>query len=396
MSELVTRLAARGDGVTETGVFVSGGVPGDHLSASGDVIPGPNRIAPVCRHFGRCGGCQLQHVTDTVFADYMVDRIAEALKAQGLPLADILTPHLSPPHSRRRASLRAMKMGKRVIIGYAESKSHQLVDLAECPVLHPHLFAVIAPLRLLLGQVLREKRPSDVRMTLTDQGVDLKIAGVKVEGLAATEALTEFAQAQQLARLSIDEGFGSEPRWEPAPVTVTLSGIAVSLPEGAFLQATADGEQTLVSAVQNAIGAQGGPIADLFAGLGTFTFSTQRAVLAVEGARDAAFALQGAAHRTQSPITVEHRDLFRRPLSTKELSRFEAIIIDPPRAGAKEQIAEIAVSSVPALASISCNPATFARDARALVDGGYRLNWIQPVGQFRWSTHVELAAQFSR
>jgi 23S rRNA (uracil1939-C5)-methyltransferase len=395
MTDPIVRLASRGDGVSESGLFIPGAVPGDFVDSDGVLMPGPERVDPACRHFGRCGGCQLQHVSDAVYASYMSDRITEALRAQDIAVPDIRPAHLSPPKSRRRASMRAMKLGKRVVLGFAEAKSHQLIDLIECPILEPKLFALVAPLRAFLFHVLRDKRPSDVRMTLTDQGVDLMISGVKVEGLTATEALSDFARDHQLARLCVDEGYGAEPRWEPAPVMVTLSGTPVSLPEGAFLQATADGERALAQAVNAALG-DAGPVVDLFSGLGTFAFARPGTVHGVEGARDAVAAMLGAAKRSQRPITVEHRDLFRRPLTAKELTAYAGVIIDPPRAGAKDQVDELAQSSVPRIASLSCNPATFARDAKILIDGGYQLDWIQPVGQFRWSTHVELAAAFSR
>ena len=261
--------------------------------------------------------------------------------------------------------------------------------------MHPALFALIKSLRGLVATLVRDKRGADVRMTLADQGVDLTIAGVVVEGLAATEALTDFAARHSLARLSIDEGYGASSRWEPEPVTVTPGGVAVLMPEGAFLQATADGEAALVAAVRSIIG-DAASVADLFAGLGTFTFASSRACHAVEGARDAVLALQSAANRSVLPVTSEHRDLFRRPLTSGELARFDAVVLDPPRAGAVEQVAELAKSQVPRIAYVSCNPATFARDTKALVEGGYSLGKITPVGQFRWSTHVELAACFSR
>jgi 23S rRNA (uracil1939-C5)-methyltransferase len=232
-------------------------------------------------------------------------------------------------------------------------------------------------------------------MTLADQGIDLLLSGIEAEGLDAIEALSAFAATHGLARLSVDEGYGPSPRWEPEPVSVTLGGIAVGLPEGAFLQATADGEAALVSAVQEALG-DVAPVADLFAGLGTFAFSLPGKVHAVEGARDAILSLASAAGRNARSVTTEHRDLFRRPLVAKELAGFGGVVIDPPRAGAREQTAELAGSAVPRIAFVSCNPATFARDARLLVDGGYALDWIRPVGQFRWSTHVELVAAFRR
>jgi 23S rRNA (uracil1939-C5)-methyltransferase len=395
MTDTIVRLAARGDGVTASGQFFARTVPGDMIAADGSVTRGPDHIDPACRHFGTCGGCQLQHVSDSAYARYMIDRISEALHAQGLTIPEIRTPYLSPPATRRRAAFTAERKGKLVRLGFNEAGSHQLVDIAQCPVLDPRLFALTGPLRGFLRDVMRERKRVSVRMTLADQGIDLMIGGVEAEGLAAIEAMTSFAQKHSLARLTVDEGYGPSTRWEPDPVTITLGGVAVSLPEGAFLQATVDGEAALVSAVTEALGGAD-ETADLFAGLGTFAFALPGKVHGVEGGRDALLALHSSAKRAGRPISVEHRDLFRRPLTAQELNRFDGVVIDPPRAGAKEQIAELAASSVARIASVSCNPATFARDAKMLTDGGYRLDWIQPVGQFRWSTHTELAARFSR
>jgi 23S rRNA (uracil1939-C5)-methyltransferase len=183
--------------------------------------------------------------------------------------------------------------------------------------------------------------------------------------------------------------------WEPDPVTVTLGGTPVPLPHGAFLQATAEGEAVLVDAVRRIAG-EAAATADLFAGLGTFALAIPGRVYAAEGARDALLALKSAANRGGRQVFPEHRDLFRRPLTPAELGRFDAVVLDPPRAGARDQVAALAASATPRIAYVSCNPATFARDAKALVEGGYRLSWIQPVGQFRWSTHVELVGAFVR
>ena len=394
-SELITGFAARGDGLTASGRFVSGAVPGDYVTDLADIIPGPNRQDPPCRHFGRCGGCQLQHVNDATYAGFVTDRIVSALKTQKVALPEMRTPHLSPAFARRRVALRALKAGKHIQLGFAEEASHKLIDLAECPVMAPELFAIIAPLKRLLMLILKDRRPADIRMTVADQGIDLLIAGGEAEGLAAIEALSDFARVHTLARLSLDEGYGPQVQWEPEPVTITFGRVSVALPEAAFLQATQDGEAALVAAVAEAVGGAA-EAADLFAGLGTFTFALPGKVHAVEGARDEILALQHAANRSLRAVSVEHRDLFRRPIPAADLARFDAVVIDPPRAGAKEQVEELAASRVGIIASISCNPATFARDARILVGGGYKLDWIQPVGQFRWSNHVELAAQFSR
>jgi 23S rRNA (uracil1939-C5)-methyltransferase len=379
--EEIVRLAARGDGVTASGRFVPLTAPGDLVAADGEATPGPHRRIPPCRHFPECGGCQLQHVDDAAYADYLVERIASALAAQGISAAQIRAPLLSPPRSRRRASLKAAGGS----VGFNAEASHRIVDMRECHILRPELFLMVAPLRRLL------KGRAGATMTLADQGVDLLLEGVSADGLEAAERMTAFARDNGLARLALDDGYGPQTIWEPEPVTVTLSGVPVALPHGAFLQATAEGEAALVAAVREAVG-DAAIVADLFAGLGTFALALGGKVYAAEGARDAALALKA----TGRGLFVDHRDLFRRPLDVAELNRFEAIVLDPPRAGAKEQIPLLAASTVPRIAYVSCNPATFARDAKILVDGGCRLEWVQPVGQFRWSTHVELAGCFTR
>ncbi len=390
MSDPIVRIAARGDGVSASGKYVAFAVPGDTLLGDGTIEPGPGHQVPPCRHFPVCGGCQLQHLTDAANADYCASRVTGAL-AQHRIETDVRPAYLSPPRTRRRASLRAVRAGGGVQLGFNEAGTNRIVDMRECHILDPRLFALLEPLRGLLTTILPTKRSGEVQLTLADQGIDISLKGVSVEGYEAAEALNAFAEGQRLARLSIDEGFGPENRYEPQPVTVSLSGIPVALPAGAFLQATADGEAALVASVREAIGGAQ-RTADLFAGLGTFAFSVDGKVTAAEAARDAILALKSAAPR----IEVQHRDLYRSPLDANELAAFEAVILDPPRSGAQDQAREIASSSVARIAYVSCNPATFARDAEILVAGGYQLAWVRPVGQFRWSTHVELAAAFSR
>jgi len=389
VNDPVIRIAARGDGVTSGGRHVPFAVPGDALLDDGALAFGPHNQTPPCRHFPECGGCQLQHADDEAYRGYLVSRIESAL-AQHELTTEIREPHLSPPHSRRRATLRALKVGKGVVIGFNAEKSHQIVDMRECHILRAELFGLIAPLRGLLGPLLKPGRAAEIQLTLVDQGADVLLKGVDPEGLAAIEAMTSFAGEQRLTRLSIDRGLGAEAFYEPEPATVTLSGIPVAFPMGSFLQATADGEAALVGAVREAIG-EARQTADLFAGLGTFALAVD-ASYAGEASRDAAASLKRAA----PAMAVEHRDFYRRPLDPAELARFDAVILDPPRAGANEQVRALATSSVPRIAYVSCNPATFARDAKTLVDGGYTVAWVRPVGQFRWSTHVELAACFSR
>ena len=390
MTDPIVRIAARGDGVSASGKHVAFAVPGDSLLDDGTIAPGPGHQPPPCRHFPQCGGCQLQHLTDAAYADYCASRISGALAQHGLVTA-LRPTYLSPPRTRRRATLRALKAGGGVQLGFNEAGTNRIVDLRECHVLDPRLFALLGPLRGLLATILPTKRSGEVQLTLADQGVDVSLKGVSVEGYEAAEALNAFAEGQGLARLSIDEGFGPENRFEPQPVTVSLSGKPVALPSGAFLQATADGEAALVASVRDAVGGASRTL-DLFAGLGTFALAVEGKVAAAEASRDAILALKSAAPL----IDVQHRDLYRRPLDRTELAAFDAVILDPPRSGAQDQIREIAASSVPRIAYVSCNPATFARDAELLVGGGYRLEWVRPVGQFRWSTHVELAACLTR
>lgn len=393
-SEEIVRVAAKGDGVTASGRHVPLAAPGDVVRPDGTLAPGPHRAEPPCRHFGRCGGCQLQHLDEAVLADFVRDRVVNAALGQGFEPESIAPVHLSPPRTRRRTALRAVNGGGRPLIGFNEGGSHRVVDMRECHVLAPELFALIEPLRRLLAP-RRERYALGIGLTLADQGVDCAIEGLALEGLEQTEALLDFCREQGLARLTLDQGFGGETFWEPEPVTVSLGGVAVDVPAGAFLQATGDGERALIRAVREWLG-DGASVADLFAGLGTFAFAlagTAR-VLAAEAARDAHLACRAAAGRARLSVEAVHRDLFRNPLRAEELRGFDGVVLDPPRAGAREQAAQLAASGVPRVAYVSCNPSSWARDGRVLADAGYRLAELRPVGQFRWSTHVELASLF--
>jgi len=413
-AEEIIRIAAKGDGVTASGRFAWGTAPGDLLHADGSVERGPHHVDPPCRHFGRCGGCQLQQLDEASLADFVEARVSNASSAQELGAEHIAPPHLSPPASRRRASLRAESSQGRVVIGYREARSHRLVELSECPVLRSEIVAILPALRKLLiklgqGQVAPKakgkpgkhthaKLAADLELTMTDQGLDLGIKGLAAEGLALTELLLDFARDHALARLTLDAGYGPDTVWEPEPVTVTLSGVAVPFPPGAFLQATVDGEAALVAAAREWL-AGSATVLDLFSGLGTFAFALagpETKVLAAEAERAAHLACKAAAGRTGLPVHALHRDLFRNPLLPDELNRFAAVLLDPPRAGAREQVERIADSTVNRVVYISCNPASWAKDAAMLVDAGFVLKELRPVGQFRWSTHVELASLFVR
>jgi len=398
--EPVIRLAAKGDGVTASGRHVAGAVPGDMVDESGAITPGPHHIAPACRHFGICGGCQLQHADDAALADFVQDRVVNAAKGQGLEPDELLPVHLSPPHSRRRAGLHGLRTAKGAALGYREGGSHRIVDLAECPVLHPALAALIAPLRRFVA-AHGPKGMVGIDLTLADQGVEAGLTNFPLEGLGPTEAALDFARDQGLARLTIDQGYGPETVWEPVPATVTLAGVPVGLPPGAFLQATQDAEGRMVADAAEWLG-EARLVADLFAGLGTFAFGLRaqgnggRKLLAVEAERAAHLACKTAGALAGGQVLALHRDLFRSPLQPAELNRFDAVLLDPPRAGARAQVAEIAASTLARVVYVSCNPSSWARDAATLVEAGFRLTKLRPVGQFRWSTHVELVSLFER
>lgn len=395
-SEPIVRVAAKGDGVTASGRHAAFTAPGDLLHADGTVEPGPHHAQPPCRHFGRCGGCQLQHLDEETLAGFVHDRVLNAAEGQGLVAERVAPVHLSPPNTRRRATLRAVNGGGRPLIGFNEGGSHKVVDMRECHVLAPELFALVEPLRRALAP-RRDRYAMEITLALTDQGIDCAIKGLSLEGLEQTEAMLEFCREQGLTRLTLDQGFGAETFWEPDPVTVTLSGVKVGYPAGGFLQATADGEGALVGAAREWLG-ECTRVADLFAGLGTFAFALAgpARATAAEADRDAHLACRAAAGLARVPVEAVHRDLFRNPVRAEELRGFDGVVIDPPRAGAREQVMQLAQSGVPRIVYVSCNPSSWARDGRVLADAGYRLAELRPVGQFRWSTHVELASLFVR
>lgn len=393
-TEEVIRIAAKGDGVTASGLHIAGSAPGDLVNAGGIVQTGPHHVDPPCRHFGKCGGCELQQCDDVALAGYVRERVVFAAQSQGLEPQSTGLAHLSPPASRRRATLHAVNGGGRALVGFRQRGAHSIVDMKECHILHPALFAVVSPLRAYLSK-RKGKYAAEIDLALTDQGVDCAIRNITIEGLEQTEDLLDFCRDNNLARLGLDQGYGPETFWEPEPVTVTLGGVPVAYPSGSFLQATQDGEEALCSAVREWLG-DCSAVADLFAGLGTFAFclSPQVKVTAYEAARDASLACRAAGARRGVNVAASHRDLFRNPLRPEELASFDGAVIDPPRAGARSQIEQLAKSAVSRIAYISCNPSSWSRDGALLRDAGYDLVEVRPVGQFRWSTHVELASLF--
>jgi 23S rRNA (uracil1939-C5)-methyltransferase len=362
------------------------------------LTPSTLRVEPACKHFGRCGGCALQHLETGFIASWKRSRIVSALGRSGLGDVSVAETVSIPSGTRRRATLAASRPGKRVLLGFAERASHRLVDLQECWVLRPELVALIAPLRDRLSFLLNAGETADIALTWTETGIDFVLIRQRPLNLIDRETLADLAESADLARVSWRASLtaAAEPVAARRSPQIRFGEYSVGLPQGTFLQPSIEGETLLSRLVQDAISDIRGPVVDLFSGLGTFTIPASKAgpVSAFDGDRAAIAALQGAVRGR--PITAQSRDLFREPLTVKELNIFAAAVIDPPRLGAQAQARMLADCGIPLIAYVSCNPVSFARDAAILTEGGYRLEQVTPVDQFSWSPHVELVGVFRR
>ncbi len=405
----IQSVGGEGDGVAAGPVFVPFTLPGERVRAqgSGDRLelmevlePSAERIAPICPHFGSCGGCALQHWSHEPYLAWKVSRLAGTLARERIE-TEILAPYAAGPATRRRVTLHARRGDRDMArLGYKARKSWDLVDIAVCPIAHPTIQAAIPALKRLAARLFEHpKSAPSLHVTLTDAGLDIDITGVEAKsgGLSADARM-------QLAERAAEAGFvrvtlGGEVAYMAHAPHVQLGPARVILPAGAFLQATKDAEIAMADFVAaQAAGAT--RIADLFCGVGTFTFrlaeiapthaadSAPEAVAALMSALSTAPGLKG--------VTAEARDLARRPLLVHDLRHIDVAVFDPPRAGAAEQTAELARSGVSRVIGVSCNPATFARDARTLIDAGFTLERLLPVDQFLWSPHVELVGVFTR
>jgi 23S rRNA (uracil1939-C5)-methyltransferase len=372
---------------------------GDGLTASlVDILtPGESRRVAPCALFGRCGGCSLQHVADDALAAWKRDRLVTALTRAEFD-SRLIAPLVSiPPGTRRRAAFAFTRLRQGVVLGFNERASHRLIEIDPCLLLDPKLLALLPTLRAVLADCLPSGTSGDAVATLTDSGLDLVIQAEHGLDLFARERLASFAETEDLARLSWQQGGRIEPVAHRRPAQVVMGGISVDIPPGGFLQPSREGEAALVALVEEHLPAQGA-VADLYAGSGSFTFplAKGRAITAVEGDEAAIGALGAAARRAGLSVTPVHRDLARQPLLAHELKPFAAVVFDPPRAGAAAQAEQIAKAGPPLVVAVSCNPATLARDATILADGGYRLVTATPVDQFPWSAHLEAVAVFKR
>ncbi|MGI6851405.1 class I SAM-dependent RNA methyltransferase [Mesorhizobium sp. 1B3] len=399
---VVDRLGAQGDGVAGTAsgpVFIPFTLPGETVTAARDkdraalisvLEASPLRVDPPCRHFTECGGCALQHFDAEAYREWKRAKVIQALMSMGIETSVAATAPCAPA-SRRRVVFSARRTEAGMLLGYNRALSHTIIDIAECPIAEPAIVHALPRLRALAGLICSTGDAFHLAVTHTASGLDVAANGSGKLSEFARRAATDFVIRNRIARLSVD----GETVVEPLKPVVMFGATSVTPPPGAFLQAVAGAEATMAELVSAHLG-KARKITDLFAGAGAFALrlATRAEVHAVEGdaaalaALDRGFRFASGLKR----VTSERRDLFRRPLTFKELNAFDGLVFDPPRAGAEDQSKQIARSEVPLVAAVSCNPVTLARDLRILLDGGYSLKGVTPIDQFLWSPHVEAVA----
>lgn len=394
----IQRLNHRAQGVCDDGTVYECVLPDEQIIVSDDGFkisePSDDRVSASCSHFKSCGGCALQHASDAFVEDWKTDVIRQGLQAQGLEaeLKPIIT---SPSKSRRRAKFSGRRTKKGAIVGFHARASDVVLEIPNCQLLRPELIEAIPVLQELT--VLGASRKGEIALTVStsETGLDVDVQNAKSLDRQLRMDLAGVVVKSSFARLV----WNGEPVAMEQPPVQRFGDALVTVPAGAFMQATKEGKDTLVAAAQSIVG-NAKQVIDLFAGSGTFSLPLAKAaeVHAVEGDPDMMDALDTGWRSSHGlkKVSTETRDLFRRPFYPDELKPYQAAVIDPPRAGALAQVQQLAQSHIGKIAFVSCNPVTFARDAKILVDGGYNLDWILPVDQFRWSSHVELIGSFTR
>jgi 23S rRNA (uracil1939-C5)-methyltransferase len=403
----IARIGHRGDGLADTpggAVYVPYTLPGETVTVEVAAQPdrrqllhietaSPDRVTPVSPYFGTCGGCALQHWALPKQQEWKRQRVIEALAAAGIEITvnPIIDAH---GKGRRRIVLHARRQGGTLKVGFAAARSHDIVPIEHCPILAPSMAGSIAAARA-IAEAIDGTKPLDIQVTASDSGLDIDVRGSGALNSAATAALAKVAETHRLARIT---RHGETVAQRAQPI-LTTDGTKVALPPGVFLQATTEAEAILSSLVLEYAG-KAKNIADLFCGIGPFALriAKKARVTAVDSDHAAVNALKTAASKAQGlkPVTADARDLFRQPLVPIELNKFDAVVFDPPRQGAQAQANELAISKVLNVIAVSCDVDSFARDAKILVDGGYVIDAVTPVDQFRYSAHVEIVARFRK
>lgn len=402
----IKRVGAQGDGVADTAagpVFIPFTLPGERvrvMSIGGDtrvdavLQSSAERVSAVCQHFGVCGGCAVQHMSEEFYKDWKRDLVVAAFKARGID-ADV-SAVIIPQGHRRRAVFTATRTDAELVLGFHKAQSHDLIDLSECAVMDPRIVAALPGLRLLLTPLVAKRTEARVTVTMTVAGLDIAIGDLKKTlTLPLRAALAKDAAELKVARVSVN----GEPVYAALQPYLIFGSVDVPLPPGAFIQAVEAAEREMARLVTEYLG-KAKKVADLFAGFGAFTFpiALRAKVLSIDSDATAIAALANAVRKASGikPVTALVRDLFREPLSALELNEHDAVVFDPPRAGAEAQSRMLAKSKVKTVVAVSCNPATLARDARTLIDGGYTMGRVTPIDQFRYTPHIECVAVFNR
>lgn len=413
----ITAIGARGDGVARLGddqVFVPFTIPGDKVVARiegkrGDGLAaalvevtaaGSGRVEPPCPHYGRCGGCSLQHLDDDLYGTWKRDLLSTQLSRHGLGDLALAETIRIAPGSRRRAVFAVHRSKGATHLGYNARASHTIVDLDDCLLLERPIAAFLTPLRAILSETVPAGEDGDVTVALTDNGLDVLVELDARLDLFDREKLAAFADANDLARLSWRRPGGAfiEPIARRKPAMVRFAEMAIEPPPGNFLQPTQGGEQAIARLVVDAIGTAKS-VADLYCGCGSFSLPLTRTgahVHAVEGDEAPIRVLEAAANQAGLKLTTEVRDLARRPLLVHELKKYQAVVFDPPRAGAQAQAEQLAEAGPALVVAVSCNPATLSRDLAILVKAGYRVETVTPIDQFPYSPHLEAVAVLRR
>jgi 23S rRNA (uracil1939-C5)-methyltransferase len=401
----ISRLGAQGDGSVDTArgpQFIAFALPGETWRLFADRSPparisdSPDRVAPLCRHFGTCGGCMSQHMSPSVYAEWKRSAIVQAFSHRGID-AEVAPLTAIAPHSRRRAFLGIERTDKNVFIGFREEGQHTLVDIIDCPVLDPLIVAALPVLKDMAKIAMPGRTSGRLVVTKLDHGLDVSFDnGHKMLEPEDRQELAQMCKRARIIRLIV----AGDMVVAHESTSLTLGGVEVDPPPSIFLQAVPQAEALLIDLVLSSLPPKAKRIADLFCGVGTFTLPLARKVqvFATDSDSRALSALETAARRASGlkPIEVRKRDLFREPLSPKELEGFDAVVFDPPRAGAAEQTERIARSKVRHVIAVSCAPSTLARDARTLIDAGFKMGPVTPIDQFLYSPHTEAVTVFKR
>jgi len=399
IKSIILTLNSRAEGVTADGTRVPRALPGEEIALGKEnkfkiILPSKDRITPVCAHYKGCGGCSMQHSTQSFIKDWKSNVIKSCLSARGLEtiIKPILT---SKTNSRRRVTLHGMKTKKSVTVGFFKRNTHELISTPSCELVNPEILSAFSLFEEITLIGATRKSIIEISVTVSKEGLDLNILNGKKLDNQSIMKITGLCESFNIARITWNEDLLAN-FLNP---TIVFQGIAITPPPNAFLQATEQGQEILITNAMLSV-FDSDKVIDLFSGCGTFTLPAAKRseVLAIDKTKSMLTAIDQAWRETTGlkKVTSRSQDLFKEPVGKEELNSFDAAIIDPPRVGAEAQSHELAKSHIKRISSVSCNPRTFSRDAKILVDSGFKIDWVQPIDQFLWSSHIELVAQFSR